>query len=431
MSEKEKYFEKTTSQSAITLTWYRLLDIESMFAQYVWMQLPLFDLNQLGIGLLFQMLPIEFQPFTIDFEYLAPDMDELMQGIWANFNKIDYSIEFPWMKNWESSIKTMFEPEFWTIVNKKARYGSAKFYGFFYDPTLQRDYIAQTYHKLRLLRKPDVSWKTALEALSKAVDISDIVNQVVVSRYTLMASAQDESFCLGLGILGRSKLNGTVENGAKIPYVDPEGNLIEVTYYTLENLQFGFILGVTPLGYGILTPKTPMYKMEDGKKNPEIIRIVMNKTRGVINRLTLSTWAYTNYNKPEEMVNFHKNAKADQYGMLQSHRWAIEEWVVNNLPESESMNKVMVRQYQNAVLQAICWKAKRHKWGFKPFEETPEEQYKDWWLGHWEALGCKREVLEMLYKGLEKWVDAYRDLKVGIGESIKKIRRMQAFSPYP
>lgn len=426
--KKEKYFDKVASQSAITCTWYRLLDTQDLFAKYVWMQLPLFDLYQLGIGLEFSILPYEFQPFSIDFEYSMPNMDELMQGIWANFDKIIYEIEFPWSFNWDGLNESTFQPKFRVFGRRKAKYGRAKFSGYYYDPPLSREYIAEAFSKLRLIRKPDISWKTCLEQLADAIDIDPMAVYEVISRFLLLSSAQDNSFCLGLSLLGTGRLNWTGD-GAIIPYVTPEGEIKQVKYWTLENLMFGFILGITPLGYGVLTPRKTMFEMEDNKKNPEILSFMLNKARGVINRHTLTTWAYTNYNKPEEMTNFHKSEKVAMHDLIQTQRRVIENMVEESIANIVK-NQVLLRQYKNAVLQAIAWKSKRHKWGFKPFKDTPEQQFKEWWIEHWKGMGLNETILNQLYDRLLPILDRIRETKVSVGESVRKKRRMLAFSPH-
>jgi len=204
---------------------------------------------------------------------------------------------------------------------------------------------------------------------------------------------------------------------------------VELKYYTLDNLQIGFILGVTELGYAVLTPQTSTYSQKDGKENPNIVQHEVKKVRKAVDTLTLSTWAYSNYNKPEEMLDYHRSDKTAQYDIIQSQRKLIEEWVRNQIPSSEA-NPVTVRQYQNAVLQAITWKAKRHKWGFKPFKDTPEDTFKSWWLTHWTSQGLKQPTLENLYSRLENIIPTIRDTKWSLGEQVKKIRRMRSGTLY-
>jgi hypothetical protein len=426
--KKLKYFQKVLSQDAVTVNWQRSLDVANLFADYVWLNIPLFDLSQLGLGLIFSILPYEFQPFAIDFTYSFPTTDEMMQGIWADFNKVYYELEYPWTSNTTQFVQTNFKPELWKGIQqsmtKKAKYGEAKFYGFVYDPVLQREYTTSTFHKLRLIRTPDLSWKVTNEQLAENVQIDKIVTREVEARLNLLASAQVNSFCLGLSVLGKSKLNS---KPAVIPYVTPEGKLLEVKYWTLDQLMFGFILGVSELGYGVLLPKYSTFELPEGKNNPEVIKLIVNKVTGAINRLSLLPWVYGQYNKPEEMADIHKSERTSQYDLLQAQRRFIEDWVRNRLAKYR-LDNMRIRQYQNAVLQAVGWKSKRHPWGFKPFKDTSEDQFKAFWINNWKSQGLDENILRELYDSLESIIQAIRDIKTSIGEKVGQTRRMLAGS---
>jgi len=87
--KKVKYFEKTLSKDAVYSTYLRSLDVSPIFAQYAWLQLTAFDLTELGMGLLYNILPVDFQPYAIDFTYVTPTPSETLQGIWAKFETVD------------------------------------------------------------------------------------------------------------------------------------------------------------------------------------------------------------------------------------------------------------------------------------------------------------------------------------------------------
>jgi hypothetical protein len=214
---------------------------------------------------------------------------------------------------------------------------------------------------------------------------------------------------------------------AVIPYVTPEGKLLEVKYWTLDQLMFGFILGVSELGYGVLLPKYSTFELPEGKNNPEVIKLIVNKVTGAINRLSLLPWAYGQYNKPEEMADIHKSERTSQYDLLQTQRRFIEDWVRNRLAKYK-LDAMRIRQYQNAVLQAVGWKAKRHPWGFKPFKDTSEDQFKAFWINNWKAQGLDENILRELYDSLESIIQAIRDVKTSIGEKVGQTRRRLAGS---
>jgi len=241
---KKKYYEKTLSENAIMTTWTRLLDVEPLFTSYVWLNLAPFDLSQLGIGLLNAILPMDFQPLNIGFEFKIPTIDETLQGIWAKF-------------------------------------------------------------------------------------------------------------------------------------------------------------GITPLGYGLLLPKDSIYKLIDGKKNPPFIKLLIDKMTRIKNSIIYTTYAYSNYNRPEEMIDPHKSDRTNQYALLHQMRRHIENWVYEQIPPEEA-NPLKIRQYQSAVLQMISWKAKRHRWGYQGWEAMSDEDFLEWWLRNWEAQGLNRQLLLKLQEGMKK-----------------------------
>jgi hypothetical protein len=430
-SIKEKYHQKVASDNAIYLTWLRLLDVEPMFAEFAWLQLSVFDLSELGLGLLYSLLPIEFEPYIIDFTYEMPTIDETLQGIWAKFVGVRFDLLYTWMTNMNQYIIENFQEEYQSDLTttklEKAVYGKTPYGAGLYDPIIAREFLRATFHKLRLLRTPDQSWISMMEQITEYLEMVGVTDEHIFNRLMMLFSAQTQAFVLGLSMLGRSYLSTMDGDYAKVPFIDARGNIHDLKFRTLEHLQMGWILGVTPLGYGILLPKKCIYKLPEGKKNPPIIKVMVDKIRGIIDRLTMSTWAYSNYNKPEEMIVYHKSDKANQYDLLQSQRKFIENWVSRKIPSDEA-NPIRIRQYQNAILQAVCWRAKRHRWGFDSWEYMTEDQFKEWWLNYWFTQGLSKEVLNNLYSGMSIWLKNVRESKLNLGKKVQQARKRLALS---
>lgn len=428
---KKKYYAKILSREGIYATWLRDISISGLFAEIVWMDITLFDLTQLGMGLLLSILPYEFKPYAVDYKYYLASIEEALQGIHIRFEPVIYEVEYPWMTNLEEFVKMVFKPEFQMfmikLMQRKAKYGLAKFTGFFYDPPLARKYFLEVFHRLRLIRTPDTSWTQIMREFGDLVQVDPTLIGEIACRLMLLRSAQLNSFLLGVSCLGKSKIT-IMQNGyAVIPYETIDGRTVNIRYNRLEQLQIGLILDVTPLNWGCLLPRESIYRQEEGKKDPAIIQVTAKKCRGIRERLPLTPWAYGGYNKPEEMVNIHKSDRTAQYDVLQEQRRTVEGWVYTHLP-LDRLNPVQIREYQNAVLQLIGWKTKRHKWGWKPIMETPEEQFREWWVKHWSSLGLEEEVLRRLYSEAEAWLQPLRNVKTAIGEKIRKSRRRLALT---
>ncbi len=428
---KKKYHKKTLSQSAIYVNWLRNLDVAPMFAEYIWLLVSAFDLTQLGLGLLYDIAPADFEPFNIDFSFVQPSIDELMQGIWVKFEPKDYGKLYTWMLDLDSytyeNIKEEYQESIVESRLKEGIYGVTSYGKSVYDPFLVREFMRATVYKMRLLRTPDISWKQFLEQIKQILEMADVTDKHLYNRLMLMFSVQKFAFVLGLSILGYSFLTETEGDYGKVPFIDADGNIYEVKFRTLDHLQMGLILGVTPLGHGLLMPKNSLYKMEDEKKNPPVVNLVVQKILGMKSRVSLTSWAYANYNKPEEMTKPHESERMEQYDMIQWQRRKIEEWVERQIPAEEA-NPVKIRQYKNAVLQIYGWKAKRHKWGFNAWRFTTDEEFKQWWLNHWTAQGLNRQTLERLYEGVKRWLPTLRSRKLELGEKVRRRRLSRALS---
>jgi len=779
--KKQKYFQKTLSDSAVYTTYLRNLDIQPTFASYTWMQLSAFDLSELGLGLLYSILPVDYQPVSVDFTYVTPTPSETLQGIWAKFEPVRFDQLYTWMADMREYVlenfKEEFQPEILVGILPKAIYGVTPYGAGVYDPVVAREFLRATFHRLRLMRKPDISWLSTMDSIVAYLEMIGVTDEHIFNRLVMIFSAQRFAFVLGLSMLGKSCLTETEGDYGVIPFIDAEGNVSNLKFRTLDHLQMGFILGATPLGYGLLLPKESVYKLPEDKKNPPVIKVMVEKIRGIISRLTLSTWSYcydaktevltedgfkriaeltgneriatlnpetdeieyqyplaihkfkykgkmihingrsidllvtpehklyvkdyyrerkgknapyqfieaidllnsykyqkyrfkrtakwngtnveyfklseyqnswvthgahrqfkqsekhipidvwlrffawyisegdaekrgviriantnehnlseivdlvskmgftpsvygnstkgydkagvkfnsvqlanylrqfgkaqekfipkwikqlssdklrifletltkgdghkdarnwkyftssrkladdimeialkagftasigevkdnrygknrrlyivhldrkrkdtvlckkpelvdydgyvyditvpnhhiilvrrngkicwssnSNYNKPEEMLDYHKSQRTNQYDYLQTQRTMVENWVAQRIPKEE-VNPVRLRQYQNAVLQAICFRAKRHRWGFGGWKAMTEDQFREWWIDYWADQGLTRDVLIKLYDDMSVWLQPLRDAKLYAGEKIKQIRRRLA-----
>jgi hypothetical protein len=429
--KKQKFHEKTLSDSALYNMYLRCLDISPLFASYIWLQIPAFDLAELGLGLLFHILHIDFEPFAIDFTYIMPTPEETLQGIWAKFEPVKFEISYPELadlkKFKEINIKPEYQEDLIETEPEKGRYDITRIGKGYCDPQVQREFLRATSERLRLLRTPDISYRKDLEQTITQLDMVETTDDILYNRLMAITFAQISAFVLGLSVLGKSRLS-EVENGlAKVPFISAKGEVETMKFSTLDHLQIGFILGLTPLGFGVLLPKNTIYVMPDGYKNPPFLDIIIKKVKGIRDRLTLTPWAYGNYNKPEEMRDYHKSERTNQYNLLQTQRRILEDWTARQIPQDEA-NPVRIRQYQSAVLQAVAWRAKRHKWGYGTWKAMTEDQFKQWWKQHWMGQGLKEETLESLYMRMEVWLRQVQEEKVSLGEKVKQTRLRLALS---
>ena len=144
--QKAKYHSKTLSDSAVEVTFIRNLDVYDLHAEYVWMNIPLFDLTQLGIAVQYGLSPSEFEPFMIDFTYSLPKPEETLQGIWAKFTPVDFTKLYEWLKELPKTLEAITKPEAYTpmkpFLKNKAVYGKTYYGQGVYDPELAREALS-------------------------------------------------------------------------------------------------------------------------------------------------------------------------------------------------------------------------------------------------------------------------------------------------
>jgi hypothetical protein len=427
--QKEKYFEKTLSDNAIYLNITRMIDIAPLFASNVWLDVTWMDFTVTGIGLLNSITPIELEPLTVAFDYRLPSVEEMTQGILVVLEGFDFSKIYAFLTDLWDFCMANFSLEFLLDILKKlipkARYGFTPYGKGFYDPIVATEFLRSTFYRLRLLRKTDKSYLDAMANASEKAGIISTAKDHIFNREFLIASAQEYAFVLGLGVLGKSRLTQTQDGWGVVPTKTSDGKVYDVKFRTLDHLQYGFILGLTPLRYGLLLPRESIYLLPGGKENPRIIDLITNKARKVSRSVGLSALAYGNYNKTEEMKDYHKSERTAQYDQLMTDRRYIEDWVEKQIPPEEA-NPVRIRQYKNAVLQLISWRAKRHAWGYNAWQAMTEDQFKAWWIDNWKQQTLNETTLNNLYEGIKKWLPMLRERKLDLGRKVKDTRKKLA-----
>jgi hypothetical protein len=426
---KQMYFKKTLSDSAIMVNITNTLSVAPLFASDVWLDVTSMDTAVVGLGLLNAITPVELEPLTVSFDYRFANPHEMEQGIWFVFEPVDFGRLYAFMTDLQeyviANFKEQFQPEVILRLYPKAHYGITPYGRGFYDPPVAREFLRSTFHRLRLLRRTDRSYLDTLQNVTEKAEIAGVAKDVQYNRLFLIASAQVHAFVLGLSVLGRSTLTKTEGEWGVVPTRTSDGKVYDVKFRTLDHLQLGFILGVTPLGYGFLLPKESVYRMPTPRENPPIINVITGKARKASRSIGLTAWAYANYNKPEEMVDYHRSERTAQYDLLMADRAFIEDWVEKRIPPDEA-NPVRIRQYKNAVLQLVSWKAKAHAWGFGGFEAMDEAQFKAWWVDNWKQQGLRESTLLQLYEGIKPWLRTLRERKLDIGRKVRETRKRLA-----
>ena len=423
--QKEKYFEKVLSADGFTATFMRYLDYAPIFARELWSDIPLFDLTNLGIGLMYNLTPVELEPLSVFYLPTWPTDLELNLGIQIKFELFDFSIEFPEFLFPFDFLLSLFDLQFlFDLLNSlllKAYFGTGK-YGFsVYDPSPFREYVRGTLYKNRQMKYLDITFQSMSTILEEVTGVHEQTDYILNSRIDFLRSAQRELFVIGLSLLGKGKLCRGDGEYAVFQTLDANGNPVEVKVKFLEELMFGLWLGIIPLGFGCLMPRRTVFRFDDPKKMPKFFYYLDKKIRAFIHQYIMTPFAWRNYTMSEETLSPHRSERTMQYHSLQTMRSMVESFVEKILPPSEK-DAVRLRQYQNAVLQLISYPTKRHKWGFGAYKAMTEEEFLEFWFSYWEAQGLNRDVLNNLYEGIKPCLSQLREEKLRQGMKLKTER---------
>lgn len=426
--QKEKYFEKILSPDGAFDTWDRYFQMYDLMAREFWLNLVPFDLAQLGIGLMHLLNPIDLEPLTLLNVMSFPSFDELLQGIWVNFDKFNFSIEFPEFNFLFDFLLLNFNFnflfDFLFSLNLVAKFGVGIFGRSIYDPYVMTEYLRSGMFKSRLQHPLNLTFFNKNQILQEIANAPALSDDVLYHRLSLLHSVQSNAFVLGLSPLGTGKLTRGENGLAKAIAENARGEPVEIRFSSLEELIFGLYLGIIPLGYGCIVLPGVTFAFEDGKKMPKFFRYLDKKMELILRQTIFTPWGYRNYQKPEEAVSPHTSARTCQYHALQTQRLMIEEIVEGIIPPDEK-NPVMMRQYKNAALQLISHPAKRHFWGFKMYEVMGDD-FITFWLNYWEQQGLNRSTLQRIYEALKPCLSQLRREKLSTGERLKRERRTLA-----
>ena len=421
LRQKRKYHAKLLTDSAMLITFDLSFETLDIFEVMVWINTDLFTNISISLGMTFSIDLAEFEQLWQTFKVELPSLGELMQGILINFKRFKLP-EIGTISDFiDLNIKDEYKEEMKESMVKKGVYGVTRYGRSYYDPVNVRKFIANVIPKFFHRLATYESFRRFTEGYRDSLGVLDIIARYIFNKLSIMDSALKKNFVLGYGILGYSNLTPRASEEAQLDFVDFEGRTVSMRYMFLDNLQYGFILGITPLGFGFLTPRETTYK----EPSPRCVWWVQDIAWNTITRYPLTPWGVANYNKPEERLDFRVSDRTHQYAAMQAIRYKIEEMVENLLAE-EKLSVTELRQYKNAALQLLSLRTKRHEWGFSPFKEMSDEELKRWWLEYWKRQGLKPSTLQKILEVMGRWLREWEKQKLRLGKLVQLRRRMLA-----
>ena len=413
MWEKEKYFSKLLSESALTVNLERVFDTSDLFATFVWILSSVF--SNLSIFLLstFGLDPEDFEQLSLTFDIQPTDFNDIIQGIWVDFNKY-LSEEITDLLNWiKQNIQEEFQEGFMDLLYRKGKYDQGYYDKSYYDPTTVRDFLVSSWQGLFKRHPKHVSFKKDSETVEQTQEVTPTITQYVFNKFQHVTNTVKYNFVLGYGILGFTLLGK-----GYTPTVTWNDELYELPAERLEYVHNALILGLTPLGYGFLQHPQGYYV----PPSPPIAKFISKLASNTMNRYSLTQWGFLNYVRPDEMKTYQKCERADQYMSLQLIRYHLE-GIVENLLKDEGITVIEMRQYKNAVNQLVALRTKRHRWGYKAFKNMDDQQLHDWWVNYWVRKGLNKTLLEKIWGVIGKWLPQIEQTKYNLQSYLAKKRR--------
>ncbi len=429
--QKRKYHEKELSIDAELSLLFRSFQIYDFMLDIANFLIPEFNFSSLISSVLFDVSLFDLEPFNLEFDWRMPTLDEWLRGVSIVFEKTT-----PWCATGvEEFIEKNIEPEYAATIQEtrveKGYYGISRYGQCYYDPTAAREIIKTTFLTFFKKHAPFATRRKAIEEAAKALNINLEIVKSVYNRISMIVSAHTECFVLGYGLLGKSKLCASVTHSPQfgvVPFIDFDGNYREAMVTNLSQIQWGFILGVSALGYGVLAPAEDMYMnpptevapgvFEPG--SPEIVKCICEKVDRFRRRAMLTPLAFTNYVTGDEAADYTKCERTEVWGELMATRYSIELEIDgllrNTMPYLDPFER---RKYISAALQLLGHRAKRHEWGYKPFEAMTDEEFKNWWIGLWQAQGLKPEILNTIYETVKTWLPQLLRKKLELGQRLR------------
>lgn len=419
--QKQKYHAKVLSDSGIMAGFDRIDSTFDIFALYVWILSDYIKNLSASLGLAFDIDLSEFDNFYQYFEVELPSLEEVLQGIYIKFKKISLPEIGSIIKYIEDNFTEEAKNTFLRNRNEKAVYGESRYDYSYYDPINVRRFLATVLPRLVMEHFVPESQKKIVDNIRDQYNVHPDIAKYIYNRHKVVQGSLSQTMILGYGILGVSYLGKQTLEETEITIVNYDDIILNVKLRNLGHTHIGFILGLSVLGVDALVPPHGMYK----KPEPQLPYIVDKLARNAINRYWATPLGIANYNKPEERRSYLRSERADQYASLQLIRYSIENIVENTL-KGENLTEIELRQYKNACIQLVMGRYKRHKWGYKTFQEMSDEEYKQWWINYWSRQGLNTSLLEKLYQVIGKWARKWGQEKARLGELVSLKRKYQA-----
>jgi hypothetical protein len=417
--QKKVYHQKLLSSDGELATFIRTIQVYDFIVDISSLLIPQFYYSSMHVGLVYDFDLSFVEPLNLEFVWRIPTFDEWFKGVSVVLEKT----ASPYATAIEQFIQYNINPIVAESIEKtrpaKGRYGESKYGYSYYDPANVREFLRNAITLMFKKHTDPNARKTEIEELAKRLNVNINVAKSSYNRISILISAGNECFILGYGVLGKTKLCEKVTHSQPsglVPFIDYDGKEAVAQITTLDQMQYGMLLGVTTLGYSLVTPRTSIYKYGA----PIIERGLKEKLESFRKRLMLTAPALSNYVKLEEAASPEKCQRTEIWGELMSMRYMIEHNTEALLRKiAPDVDLFYIRQYKSAILQLLGHIAKRHRWGYNIYKTLEHEELRSWWIGYWAKQGLDQNVLNQLYDNAKTWLSELAYKKVKLGEKLR------------
>jgi len=423
--QKVKYFKKVIDPDAVYANWLRTFDTWEVFRERMLEELTLANYYNISFILLFAEDPPNLEPISFDFEFQLPDVEDVIAGIYAVFNKVKLEVRYTGMQDYTTFVDYNIKPEYREDAKRakeiKARYGVTYYGEGVYDPPQVSEFVRNAILKRVVEHTDMVFFREWLEEMARKLGIGDELKETIYHRIMLVDVATQGPFILGFSRLGEGWLVPEGHEFEKVVLQRYEGDTVEVRVKQSDDVHMGFILGVSRLGFDFLVPRDSVFL----KPMPQVLDVVRYKEREMLNRYVHTAGAFGNYVTGRELTNPHRCERVHQWHTLRLYMLFAEE-VARRVCAKYCLDTYTTNNYMCAARNLLALGLRRHRWGEKAYSAMSLDELKEVWLAKWEKAGLKREILEEIYRGMEPWLARLRYLKWEVGKSVAEKRRLRA-----
>jgi len=410
LEAKRKYFEKALSDTAIEvnfLTSLRNID-ETRFRSDITLSDTLFSSL---LSIYFFGIPLsDTTPWVLTFTPELPDFDELLRGIMIKFESFDMTLQFPFLKDIDETIRYFLVDEVaGNIISTRGGpliVGVTKYGEGYVDPEAVREFLRST---LYAYAKKDISiteLKNRLDKVGKTLGILPELIEDVFNRLVLIGTIKEKAATWDYAWWDVSEWAEEEDGTGKVEFETYDGEKVKIEYDNLLEAEAG---GYWDLSYwdnaywiGDEPPYNQPYKYDEKTYKSNI-----DQVRDTIFTNFIRCYIYTglgvgNYQRAWERRKYYRSSRTETYALPFSHRLRIESLVKNYvLSKDPGCPPWKIRLYQSAVLEIYGKLFGVHRWGTEMEVSMSEEEFRNYWLDKWEAEGLDRAILEGLYGTLK------------------------------